>query len=923
MTRFLPFALVMMLLGIASPRANFVYAGPVFEDATDRYTMVFRGASLPEALEEIVSRTGIDLVYDPQLVSGINVFVSARNKTAFEILREVLLDTDLDYITLSTGTIVIVKASRARSSTGTLSGRIIDGRTGKPLNGASILLVDAGGGTASNQSGFFSLPEILSGPQEIVVSFVGYRPLRRVIEIPVNGEFRTQVSLEEAPHIIEPIIVTEHQRRVPLQNNSSETPGPFSPFGYNPSNDAIQSLRLFSGVQFQLPMADLHIQGSNSNEHRFFLDGVPVYHPYSFGFMFSAFSPFAIDRVSIHKAGFGASAGSQISGLVNLTHDVSNRSSNNLTAHVDPISTNIRGDIGVEIGTMQSETMIAVRNNFWNLYQDPVLSSTIRSWDYIDPIINNLLFDANDFYGTYDGVRHESDIAFSDVHISSRLQIDPFQSLSYSIYAGQNRVETNVLNRIADPDPHYPDFMFARDRYSWQNLATMIRYELLASARTDISTQVSYSSNRMEHDYQMAGSGAIPIPENASSDEAFSTFQQNLHHGSHQSEDNSIQHFTALSEANYAINSRIRLQGGVQFDYVETRINLSDLFYIPTLSTNSAYMAGSYASIDWFAGSNWHLNAGSRLTYVTNTDKFYAEPRISAQYDQNQSSIGYWSFRAAGGIYRQFINQLSVTNVGPSSLVPSVPIWTHAGELTVPKAYHGTASFLLEPREGTTFKIEGFTKWQPVTHIVSYPKLLLSNTDHITQLSDFTETTQSIQAGGGFSLAQRVEFINTEITAGYDFTYSQIDLDSQFGRWIDAPWNEPHRLRATMQTNVRPGLQLFARWSGVYGRNWGYRQAYYDFMMMHERHTYGGFNVTRPEDDTLPAFHQVDVGVHFDQRIGSSTMRLKLDFINVLNRRNVLDNSIVPVHSGENPQFVTQSRRLPGFNPTASLQISF
>ena len=96
--------------------------------------------------------------------------------------------------------------------------------------------------------------------------------------------------------------------------------------------------------------------------------------------------------------------------------------------------------------------------------------------------------------------------------------------------------------------------------------------------------------------------------------------------------------------------------------------------------------------------------------------------------------------------------------------------------------------------------------------------------------------------------------------AGYDWTVSQVDMQEQFGRWLPAPWSEPHRVRVMLQTRVNNRIQVYGQWSGMYGRVWGYRQAYYDFMVMHNRSLYGTYRLDRPEDDRLSAFSQLDAG---------------------------------------------------------------
>ena len=920
MPRFPVPALTLVLWLAAAVHATASPSGSI-DSEEPRYSMVFRGEVLQDALAEFVQKTGIDLVYDPRLLDETPLFVTIRNQTARDGLRHILNGTGLDFITLSSGTIVLVRAAQQAPLAGTLSGRVVDRRTGKPLSGASVYLADASGGTASNQSGFFSLPNILSGNHEIIISYVGYTPVSIPITIPAGGELRKQVTLDQKAFLIEPIVVTDHNRRLGLRNGSVEQLRLGSDGGFQPGADPVMALGVFSGIQFQLPFADLNIQGGGSHDHRFYLDGAPVYHPFSFGHMFSAFSPFAIDRIAVHKAGFDARAGSQISGLVNLSHDISNRASNRATFHSDQVSANLRADAVTEIGSTRLETMVAVRTNFWGIYEDPVLSSTLRQWDYIDPIITNLLMDANSVFATYNEVQHEADVRFRDIHLGSRLQIDPFQSVSYSLYSGYNRIGTQLLNRIQDPDPHYSEFMFARDAYAWNNLVTSLRYDGLLTARTDLSVQASYSANTLEHTYRMAGSVDAGLAEGVTAEEAYLAFTHHRETGAHRSEENRIRHGIIRAEVTHALSRQLRMSGGLQLDLVETRVDLSDLFYIPALMATNTGMGSVFSGIDWHPTPSWHLNLSSRLTYVSETDAWYAEPRFAVQYDRAESIVGYWSLRVAGGLYRQFINQFSVTNVGPSSLVPAVPIWTHAGELTVPKAWHLTPSLMLQPREGTSIRLEAFGKWHPVSHHISYPNLLLGGAEHIVSLTDFTEQTRSIQYGGGISLSQRIPALNTEIIAGYDYTRSEIEMKEQFGRWMPAPWSEPHRGRVMLQSRINRHISVNGRWMGIYGRTWGYRQAYYDFMIIHNRHQYGAHRLDTPETDRLPAFHQVDAGLQYDRRIGAGNLRLRADLINILNRSNVLDYGLIP--GSTDGDFVRRSRTVPGFNPTFSVQLSF
>ena len=58
------------------------------------------------------------------------------------------------------------------------------------------------------------------------------------------------------------------------------------------------------GIRVGDALADVHIQGGEAGEHQFQLDGVPVFEPVHLRGLLGAFNPFAIERITVHKAGY-------------------------------------------------------------------------------------------------------------------------------------------------------------------------------------------------------------------------------------------------------------------------------------------------------------------------------------------------------------------------------------------------------------------------------------------------------------------------------------------------------------------------------------------------------------------------------------------------------------------------------------------
>lgn len=895
---------------------------------SELFSFEFKGEPLAEVLQTVARETGMDMVYDPQIVEGIYVYNRIQNQPAPDLLKSVLKESPLDFVILSSGTVVIVQPVRGSPAYGSYYGKVVDRQTGEPLPGTSVMLADASGGTSAGPSGSFSLNQLMSGSYKIIFSYVGYEPVYKTITIEPNQNHHEKIALTPKPVAFTPVLVTGHQPQIPTDgghNPSISSNTEWEPAGR--MQDAIRSLNLFSGVQYGLPMTDLHVQGGRQGEHRIMLDGVPVYNPYSFGQMFSAFSPYAINKIELHKAGYGVAKGSQIAGLIDLKQDVNSINRSRAIFQADPLSVNLRGDLyfpNIHSDENSSlKIMAAGRSNYWNIYQEPNLNRTLIEWDNLDPLITSFLLDSNEDPSLYQPQEHNSDVRFYDVHLASSYEINSYNTISSSFYLGENFVNTDLL-RQAPEQEELPEYLYANDEYQWNNFMGRLTYDLQISPRFDISTQVSFSSNELHHRYLIGTSNNPVIPEtDGAAQDVYASFQLAGTQNSipNQLSNNSIKHFIVKNDGSYHFSPQFNLDAGLQLDVVNSLVDLSDLFYLPTESRQKSTFVSSYLNGNWRLGNYWKFNVGNRLTYINSSNRLYTEPRASIQYDHAATGegIGYWSAQIAGGLYRQFINQFEITNPGPTSLVPSLSIWSHAGSTEKPKAWHLSGSFRLKPSENTTLDVEGFYKWQPNTYTVSYNNLLEGSAVNRSSFQAFAETTEMTTLGAGVRLHQSLAASKLQLMLGYDYSFNRINLDTQFGRTLPTPWNEPHRFQIRSLWRVLPELTAVAKWQSIYGRAWGFRQAYYNFLLFQGQTEAGGFSFTSPEDDKLSPFHQLDVSLIYEPSLDFMDLKARIDLVNLFDRQNTIDWSLRP--TGSDSQYEIRGRNMPGFNPTLSIQI--
>ncbi|WP_340106788.1 TonB-dependent receptor [Rhodohalobacter sp. 8-1] len=882
----------------------------------------FRGESLEQVLDAIARDSGIDLVYDPELVRGQQVFKRIESSEVTEALRLILFDLNLDYIILSSGTVVIIRRVESAPAFGTLSGIIVDSQTGEPLPGATVMFADAAGGTSTGQMGQFSINRLMSGSHTLIFSYVGYSAVTKQITISPGRHVQETIEMRPQPVDVAPVIVEAHRPQLYNFGDRGES-GSFGFDSYEWTRGPVQDLAMIPGVKSGVPMSDISLQGGQESEHRVMLDGVPMYSPYTIGRLFSSFSPYAIGSVEVQRAGYDASQGSQIAGLIDMSHHLPPKGQKGVMFQADPVSINLRGDLSYSLKNQSSvSVMSAFRTNIWSVYRDPVLEETLREWDVIDPLITNSMADIEDNAAYFEPYNHQSDLSFHDFHTAVRYKPNTYNTVQLSVYDSDNSLGTAVLNRSL-PGQDIEPYLYAAETYSWNNRMAQLSWNSLPTPRLGIDSQISYTRSLFSHSSEL-GFG-IPLQFRANSETSFSSDAGGIQFDRVELpsdvKGNEIEHFIVKSDASFSFSPSVELLGGIQFDRVSNALDSGEEGSLPPISDVTSSMLSGYLSGSFRFGRYWHLNAGSRFTHLDKTSRVYAEPRMSLQVDRPEAGIGYWSGKISGGLYRQFINEYRVSNSGATSVVPSFSIWSHAGTLPIPKAYHLTGSWYLEPSEKSTLRIEGYLKLQPVTSITSYRGF--NEGEGETDVDVFAETTKMRAYGAGIRYERTFFESKLKLLSGYDYSYATIDMDTQFSRSVSTPWNDPHRGQFRAVWNIFNDLTLIGKWQGVWGRTWAFRDSYYSYLQVFEQESMNEFDFGSPDDDNLSHFSQADLSVLYRPELEAAKLLLRLDFINILNRRNVIDHRLSPVFKESDVSGYDITRRtLPGFYPKFSLKVS-
>lgn len=882
--------------------------GAAAQTQETRYSLALRGVPLEDAIERFVDATDIAVSYDPRLVRGKRAFCATEDQPPEVVLQCILKDSGLDYIRLSSGTYVLTAPAEATPQLGYLSGTVTDRQTSAPLANAHVHLEDTGLGTTTNRSGQFVFPSLLPGRYTVQISHLGYRTWADTIHVSPKNRTHTAASLRTEPIFITPVIVDGSQQRAHTQwarqrriqaaaapvGRAAETPAPY------------RGLGTLSGVRLNDITADVHLQGSRPGAHQLRLDGVPVYLPRTTLGLIGPFSAFALDRVTVEKAGFDAAHGSQTAGIVSAEHALAAQDGADL--QIDPLSMDSRV-LGSRTFGDQKElaAMGAARVGLWDLYEPSRLHNVLESWSAPDPFllqsIDESLWKTLPFF---EEPATNPTAHFADLHAAARLDLSPIRTVRISGYRGERRLAGGLLARktnLADQSEAAP-LLTTADDYRWVNTLGQVSYDAVLGNRTLFSAQLRGSRYTLTHTYDILDSLQVHTVGGQPTSVTRSTLS--LEDG------NRIQTAALEGSLDYAWNAH-QLQWGAEIQRTESAFDLygarfagvaeTDVDFVTALAglaggppqrvthTADRWQLSTFANDTWTLMDRWQATLGLRLTYLPERATAYAEPRLDLRYHRDRSAVGAWSMRTAAGLYRQFTYQTDVSVLNAGALLPSTRIWLPLdGSVRPPRTYHLTHEFLVRPTDAWHLQVETYAKFQPHRLAMQYaPVIAAPSAVRVNSQRQFLTAAQGRSLGGSVSTTWRGDHVR--LRALYEYSRATQQSDALFnGRRVTAPWNEPHRVELGLDWMPTDHFTASLRGRGIWGRSWGFRRAYYDYFgQKNASRFYGDTDLGRPSDHVLPPLYRLDASLAYTHTVGATSLQARIEVINVTGRRNVGD----------------------------------
>ena len=880
----------------------------------ERYTILLQGVPLRQALQEVIRVSSIDLVYSRDLVEGKTVFCRREQVQIDEIMRCVLDDTGLDYIRSSSGTYILINEREVESQYGDLAGGVFDADTGAPLPYANVLLADATIGTTTNEDGLFSMASLVAGAYPVAISYIGYETVYDSIYVEPGRANKQRFTLQSSSINIEPIVINGLVQRVPSSllgsgELSEEDFQSVSGFGKTP--DVIQGASRLVGVASQQPVADLYIQGGGGNEHFTLLDGVAIRNPVSMGRHLGAFSPLALERLTVQKAGFEARHGSQLTGLVSVEHTLSTRHPISGAIMIDPVSVNGRfitrsvGENGRELAVMA-----AGRISNWDVYQDPDVRSLLDQWTAIDPLVTRFWVGQDVTVNEIRQLAGSPQVQFSDLHLAARFKASPFHIFHGSLYRAVNDLTADhaIVEGLSTGNGYA---VLSSNAYSWKNWAAQLRHSWIIGTRSVLTTQLQGSWHNSALLYNVYSPEDINSIAGMLSGNVLEVFQDSLAAGVNADENNVIKELGVRFDLNHSFSTAHTMEVGIEGYHVDSRFSFFQPFVDPIRTHPANWTWAGFLQSTFTLGKNFVIVPGLRATYVPERSTVYAEPRMAIRVDGRSSLLGTYAFRLAGGLYRQYLNQFELTSYGTVNVVPTTLFWLPLdNSLSPSRSQHLAFDAMLSPAPAWTFRMEAYSKWNARLLVYDFDRAQdLENMGNAVPQDSFIAATSGEARGIGTS----VSYSGKMLGAGVSYEYSEVRqrFPNRFNdATIATPWEVPHRFRLNASMKLSEQVQLESIWTHSWGRSWAFRRSYYDVFAVWNPQpspvTLPDFS--NPQHDRVPAYQRLDLNIKYRGRVGRFDSIVQFYVVNVLDDANVFDYNIEAYEDS----FITTPRVLPG-----------
>ena len=301
----------------------------------------FTNTPLKEFFVSLEKSYGIRIFYKEEWIKSIEVTGNFDHVPLTQVLNQAFIGKELNFKFFQDKSVFIfpknaeksqesgIAASRTlvvgdplnqgRFKKAKLRGRVLEGKTGEPLQGAVVFNPETKIGVATDSKGRYSL-DLPTGDIHLKISFMSFEEQYFAINLIQDGKadfdlFEKSFAIAELTVLGESSKASKAQMSMVKMSSVSVKELPV----LMGEADLIKSMVMMPGVQSVGEMSSgFNVRGGNTDQNLVLLDGAPVFNTtHMFGF-FSMINPDAVEDVTLFKGGIPSSYGERISSVMDV-----------------------------------------------------------------------------------------------------------------------------------------------------------------------------------------------------------------------------------------------------------------------------------------------------------------------------------------------------------------------------------------------------------------------------------------------------------------------------------------------------------------------------------------------------------------------------------------------------------------------------
>jgi len=494
----------------------------------------------------------------------------------------------------------------------TVSGYVIDDETGETLIGVNIIVIEHNKGAATDNNGFFWIPELSPGEYQLEFTYVGYETYKQNVVIENESRLLDEITLKPKELQSEEIVITAKKSElIDIEIETSPIEITQEAIRSIPAaqKDLFKSLKYLPGIEGIDPFSPLYaVRGSDPGENLVLLDGVTIYNPYHFVTASGIFNAYAIKKAEMLVGGFGAEYGGRNSSVLYIT----TREGNNKKLHgeIEPTTTLTKAIVDFPIS--RNATMMVSGRFFYDLFA-------------------RFLFNMpNNFY--------DANVSLNwKINDYNRFNVRLFHSRDFLDYSF-SRFSHYFRSMLPEEDKDIFDNYDIIYNNTWHNSAGSLSLKTIVNPSIYLNTQVSGSffsaNNQTKFNLEV---------ENEEENETVKLdYRTDIK--------NRIRDLSAKSILSINLNSNNSLKLGLMFNQYsfsnDIRINRLGEGEVKREPHLLAGFIEDKITIGLFS-----IRPGYRVSKFSFANKWYQEPRINAVLNLPLN----WELKAAWGKYYQYI----------------------------------------------------------------------------------------------------------------------------------------------------------------------------------------------------------------------------------------------------------------------------